>query len=306
MWDWLDNLLGFAGELGADIVAFLNWLLDELIAVFEFLYTLLAYVFQFFYQLIEDIKNFFITIWQDFLQGIFQKFWQAVVAVHDWIEGILAPIIHVIQVIQGWVQWAYNTFLKPILALISKIRGFLNILAALNISWAKDLDEWLGKVQTYINQAFQKLQGYLNIALGLLNSLADPLGLFRKPTLVMSIRRIFPSFARGISGMPLGYWFPQPGSGAPAGMGAPSFPLNLNDATQNPPPSGYADDDDGLGDFDGFSTDETPDDSDMDVMTPLDYFNDDAWPDPVYENPADGGNDLMAWLTSNSVFQGGS
>ena len=306
MGDWFDPLLGFASELGADITAFLNWLLNELIAIFWFLDTLIGAVFWFFDDLFSDLYYWFQDIWDNWLKGIFQSFWSAVVKVHDWIESILAPIIHVIQVISNWVQWVYNTWLKPILSLISKIRGFLNILAALNIKWAQQLDQWLGKVQTYINQAFTKVMGYLNTALGLLNSLADPLGLFRKPTFVMSMRRIFPSFARGISGMPLGYWLPQPGQGAPAGMGPSSFPLNLSDPTQNPLPSGYADDDDGLGDFDGFDDDETPDDSDMDVMQPLDYFNDDSWPDPTYDDPSDGGNAMIQWLTQNSVYQGGS
>lgn len=302
MWDWLDNLLGFGSQLGADIIAFLQWLLDELIAVFEFLYTLVAWVFQFFYTLGKDIGAFFEHIWNDWLKGIVQSIVGAVEKVHAWLESVLGPVIDVIKSIIHYVNWVYATFVKPILNLLSKIRQFLNILAALNISWAKTLDQWIGRIQSDINRAFNTVLGYLNTALGILNALADPLGLFRKPTLVMSIRRIWPSFMRGFTGLPLGYFFPSPKKNAPLGMGPTQFPFDPASAAQNPPPSTYAGYDDGLGDFSGFLDGITPDDTAMDGMSVADYFDPSAYPDPTYSVPSEAGANLMATITSKPLL----
>jgi hypothetical protein len=286
MGDWLDNLLG--GIEGLDlsvIIQFLQWLVGAIVAAFTWLYNLLAAVFNFFYDLAKTIGQFFVTLWDDFFKGIFTSLWSAIVKVHDWLESILGPIVQFIQKIRAWVDWFFQTYVKPFLNILSQVRNFLNILRSFGIKWAAQLDAFLGKVQSDVSGYFLKVQGYLNSIIGIVNSLSDPLGLFRRPTFVMSMRRIFPSFARGISGMPLGYYFPSPRKGAPPGTGP--FPPNFDpsNTTQNPPPSGYLSDDDGLGDFGGADPGETLPDDSMDTMTGLDYFNDDLWPDSTYSDP---------------------
>jgi hypothetical protein len=281
MGDWLDGLAGVGDQIGADIVAFLQYLVGLLVAVFTYLYQLLAAVFDFFYSLAQKIARFFSTLWNDFFKGIFTSLWHAIVRVHNWLESILSPIVKFLQKVRAWVDWYFNTYVKPILNLLSQVRNFLNILRQFGIKWAAELDAWLGKVQADIAGAFLKLQGYINAIIGIVNSLADPLGLFRRPTFVMSMRRIFPSFARGVSGMPLGYFFPSPVKGAGNGLGPPPSNFTPTNPQMNPPPSGYLSGDDGLGNFGGWDgTDPLPDDT-MDSMTSLDFFNDDAYPDPV-------------------------
>jgi hypothetical protein len=298
MFDWLNTLLGAGDGIGADIVAFLQYLIGLLVALFAFLYNLLVAVFNFLYSILLKIANFFKMLWEDFFKGIFTSLWSAIVKVHDWLENLLQPIIQFLQKIKAWVDWFFTTYVKPILNILSQIRSFLNILKAFGVKWAAELDAWLGKVQSDIISAFNKVNGYLNAVIGIVNSLADPLGLFRRPTFVMSMRRIFPSFARGVSGMPLGYFFPSPVKGAMNGTGPTQFPLNLANTTQNPPPSGYFDGDDGLGDFGGWDGTDPLADTDADSMTALDYFNDDLYPDPQYSDVADA---LQA--AANAMFQ---
>jgi hypothetical protein len=285
MGDFLDGLGALADQIGQDIVAFLQYLLSVLVAVFQFLYSLLAAVFNFFLDLVKRIGQLFITLWTQFFKGIFASLWSAIVKVHDWLESVLSPIIHFLQQIRAWVDWFFQTYVKPLLNLINQVRSFLNILRAFGIKWAAQLDALLGKVEADIAGAFLKIQGYLNALIGIVNSLADPLGLFRRPTFVMSMRRIFPSFLRGISGMPVGYFFPSPRKGAGAGLGAPSFPFSAISPAQNPPPSGYLSGDDGLGDFGGVAPGDTIPDYSMDSMYPLDFFNDDLYPDPECTDP---------------------
>lgn len=293
MGDWLDGLASAADAIGAEIVAFLQYLVGLLVAIFTYLYTLLAAVFEYFLALMQKIAGFFSTLWNDFFKGIFTSLWSAIVKVHAWLESILSPIIHFLQTVRAWVDWVFKTYIKPFLTILSQVRNFLNILRQFGIKWAAQLDAWLGKVQADIAGAMLKVQGYLNALIGIVNSLADPLGLFRKPTFVMSMRRIFPSFMRGVSGMPLGYFFPSPKPDAPPGTQSPPLGWSTHKITYDPPPSGYFPEDDGLGDFGGWDGLDPLADTDADNMMSLDYFNDDVYPDPVTTDPAQAAQD--AW-----------
>jgi len=301
MLDWLDGLAGAADQIGADIVAFLQYILGLLVAIFTYLYQLLAAVFNFFVNLLQKIASFFTTLWNDFFKGIFTTLWSTIVKVHDWLESILSPIIQFLQKVRAWVDWFFQTYVKPFLNILSQIRNFLNILRQFGIKWAAELDAWLGKVQADISGAMLTIQGYINAVIGIVNSLADPLGLFRRPTFVMSMRRIFPSFARGVSGLPLGYFFPSPAKGAAAGWGNTPAPFNPASATQNPPPSAYFNGDDGLGDFSGWDGTDPLADTEADSMAPLDFFNDDAWPDSPVTDPVQGLQDIQDALWANVI-----
>jgi len=298
--DWLSGLTDALSVVGADIIAFLDWLVQELVLVFQFLYNLLAAVFNFFYALAQKIGDFFVHIWEDWLKGILQDIWGVIQKVHTWLENLLSPIIHFLKLVYSYVNWFFQTYLKPFLTLLNHIRSFLNILASFGVKWAKELDQWLGKIEAQIIATFQKVEGYLNSIIGIINSLADPLGLFRGPTFVMSMRRIFPSFARGISGMPMGYFFPSPVKGSSSWLGPTPANFNPANSNMNPPPSTYLGEDDGLGDFGGVEEGETISDDDANNMQALDYFNDDLYPSPPYDDASDAADD--AWT---AILQGG-
>jgi hypothetical protein len=304
MGDWLDGLLGAGDAIGADIIGFLNYLIGLLVALFSYLWDLIVSAVLFLYHLLLSVGQFFHTLWDDFFKGIFQSLWNALLKVHAWLESILSPIVKFIQQVRAYVDWFFQTYVKPFLNILSQVRNFLNILRQFGIKWAATLDSFLGKVQADISGAMLKIQGYLNSLIGIVQSLSDPLGLFRRPTFVMSMRRIFPSFMRGVSGLPLGYFFPSPRKGAGAGLGAPSFPFNASDPNQNPAPSGYLSGDDGLGDFGGWDGVDPLADDEMDSMTGLDYFNDDAYPDPACDDPAQCAQDALTNVLSTSLIAG--
>jgi hypothetical protein len=291
--DWLSGLEDAIDSGIGDIIAFLQWLLGELVNVFVFLYNLLAAVFQFFLGLAKTIEQFFVSIWEDFLKGIFLDVWHAIQAVHQWLENLLAPIIGFLKTVLKWVDWVYTTYIKPFLSILNHIRSFLSLLRSFGIKWAAELDNILGKVESEITGAFLKLQGYLNAVIGIVNSLADPLGLFRGPSFLMSMRRIAPGFMRGFTGLPAGFFFPSPTKGAPAGLGPVPPNFDPSNSTMNPPVSSYFNYDDGLGSFGGVDPGDTIDPDDADDVQASDFFDDDAYPDSPIDDPVDGLTDLQ-------------
>ncbi len=303
MWDWLDGLGDYAAELGADIIAFLNWLLAELIAVFQFLYALIAAVFNFIWGILQTIWSFLKTLWQAIVKDVLLPIWNAIQKVHAWLENILSPIVHFLQSVRDFLNRWFLAYIKPIISIIATLRHFLEILRSFGIKWAGTLDSILGKIQNDITKTFAKVQGYLNAVIGIVNALADPLGLFRKPTLLMSLRRIAPGLCRGMTGMPLGYYLPNPKQLGLSASGATQFPFNASDPAQNPPPSSYFGGDDGLGDFGGFDFTETPSDDAADGVDPMDYFNDDNYPEPPYTDIADGLSNFVDELLGSSIIQ---
>ena len=303
MGDFLDGLADAAGQIGSDIIAFLSYLISLLVALFEFLYTLIALIFQYFWTVLKTLGQWAHWVWEEMYEKLLLPIWHVYQQVHDWLEGILSPIISVIKKIRDFLNRWFLAYIKPILKVIGTIRKFLEILRAFGVQWAGALDKILGKIQSDITKTFQKVQGYLNAVIGILNSLADPLGLFRRPTLLMSLRRIAPSLCRGITGMPLGYLLPSPKQLGLSASGATQFPFNASDPAQNPPPSSYFAGDDGLGDFGGFDFTETPPDDAADNVDPMDYFNDDNYPDPPYTDIADGLSNFVDALLGSAIIQ---
>lgn len=303
MWDFLGGLDDWAAQLGADIIAFVSWLASTIVAVFVYLYSLIAAVFQFLWNGLKVIADALHTVWDQIYNKVLLPIWHAIQAVHAWLESVLSPIISVIKKIRDFLNRWFLAYIKPILKVIGTIRKFLEILRAFGVQWAGTLDKLLGKIQNDITKTFQKVQSYLNNVINLLNALADPLGLFRRPTLVMSMRRIFPSALHTITGLPLGYFFPTPRKNPAPGLGPTPFPFNASDPSHNPVASSYFNGDDGLGDFGGYDVTETPADDSIDGTTPLDFFNADAYPDPPYSDATDGMQNLVDQITSSSFVQ---
>lgn len=278
MWDWLDGLASL--NIGADIIAFLNYLLQVLVAVFEFLYTLLAAVFNFLWALLVKVGDFFKTLWTGFFKKIFQGFFHAILKVHDWLEAKLGPVIRFLQKMRAYIDRWYRLYIKPILNMIQSVRKFLEILRLFGIKWAAALDARLAQVENDINQVFATVRGIINGFIDILNAIADPMGLLRRPTLILSLRRTFNALVRLHTGLPPAYFFPSPRSTAAVGLGR--LPLNFNaaDPAMNPPASYYLSQDDGLGSFNGFLAGEVPDDSEIDDADPLDAFDPTLYPAP--------------------------
>jgi len=188
--------------------------------------------------------------------------------------------------------------------MMQHIRQVLGVLRQLGFKWAAVLDKRIAQIEGQITQIFSQVRGVLNGMLDLLNQISDPLRLLRRPMLVLSFRRTIHSLIRLTTGLPPGYFFPSPRSGIAAGLGALQKGFNKADPSQNPPASSYLSGNDGLGDFSGYSAGIEPEDSDVDSASMMDFFNDDLYPDPQFDDPAEAFRVAFQAQFDSTVFQG--
>src|SRR5581483_4769134 len=291
MWDFWDGLGGYASDLGLAstieaILAFLGWLVQTLIVIFHYIFALIQAVFNFFITLGQKIASFFETLWTGFFKKIFNGFVSAVLKVHDWLESKLAPILDFLKQARAYFDRIFNAYIKPILNLMQDVRKFLSVLRFFGIKWAAQLDAAIAQIQADIASAFLQVRGILNGFIDIVNAISDPLGLLRRPTIVLSVRRTFNAMVHVLTRRPVGFFFPSPRKNAVPGIG--QLPANFlpSDTTYNPPASSFFSGDDGLGGYNGFAPATVPPDTSVDDTDPLDYFNNDLYPPPPCDDTA--------------------
>jgi hypothetical protein len=284
--DWWQ---GITDAIGGDIA--IIWqaiiaLAQAIASVFAYLWKLIQDIFNFLVSVLRKVGQFLHTLWDGFFKRIFTGLYSALVKLHQWLEARLRPLLTFLTKVRAYWDRLFKLYVKPLLNMIQHVRQFLGVLRLLGVKWAAALDAKLGKFESDIAGLFLQVRAILTGTIDILNALADPLNLFRRPTAVLSMRRIIPALVKVTTGLPLGYFMPSPRKGAPLGLGFLPDNFNPADPSQNPPASSYFAFDDGLGTFSGFANGVTPDDSAVDDLTILDYFDDGLYGPPLCNDAA--------------------
>jgi phage-related protein len=226
--DFLDGIISALGSLASEIAQALVFLFNLLIQVFQFIWDVIQIVAGYVVQVFKAIATFFTHLWDNFFKGVFTKLFQGIGNIVHWVEARLKPIIKFLQAARKYIDKIYKTYVAPFLKIIQHVRQFLQILKLLHIKIAAQLDAILAQVQRDVNGVFLQIRGILNTAIDLLNIVADPSKLLRKPTMVLSLRRTIHAFIRQVTGLPPGWYFPSPRKSAPRGLGF--LPANFDPA----------------------------------------------------------------------------
>jgi hypothetical protein len=262
------------------LVSLLQWIWNAIVSIAQFIWSILLQVFQFAWGALKAVANIFRSIWDGFFKRIFLKVLNAITKAHLWLEQKLAPILNFLKKVRALYDHYFKLYVKPFLDVIQKIRRILAVLRFLHIKWAQTLDAELAKIEGKIAQVVLTIRGILNSMIDLVTTIADPMLLIRRPTAVISFRRVFLSLIRVFTGRPPGYFIPSPKKGKAKGLGF--LPSNFlpTDTSLNPLASSYLPGDDGLGAFNGFTTTNPPEDTAVDELTMLDYFDDSLYDVP--------------------------
>lgn len=237
--------------------------------------------------LFRPLADLFKSLWNLIIVGILGRLLKAIQAMHKWLEAKLGPLIKAIKQYQQSMQRLFNTYIKPLLNVIQNVRRFLQLLRSLGLKWAGVLDTKLLKIEAAITGVFLRVASVFNGIVDLLNAISDPMGLLRRPTLLLSLRRVFNGGFRMFTGLPVGYFLPSPAKGRTGGTGLMPADFTPDNLSENPPASFYLTGDDGLLDFGGMGDSGVMPDGLIDNVGILDYFNPDLYPPPPCESAVD-------------------
>lgn len=285
MFDFLGGLLSDLSSVGAELAQLFASLVNIIVQVFQFVWSVLQNVFNFLYKIGTTVVKFFHHIWDVFFKTLWPKVLGLLRKIHDFLESKLGPIIRFLKKYRDLIDRNYRLYIRPILQFLQKIRQVLAVLRLLHIQFAQLLDQKIAQLEGLLAKNFLQLRGLLTSMINALNAVVDLPLLFRKPVLVLSIRRVFNSLVRVFTGLPPGYFFPSPKKSAAKGTGVVPPGANFKDPDVNPPASSYLSSDDGIDGFEGFTPGDTPDDGAVDGAAPLDYFRDDLYPKSACTDP---------------------
>lgn len=279
MFDFLDGLIGQLSSIASEVAQIFSFLVNLLVQLFQFIWGTLVNVFNYLYKIAANVVKFFQHIWTSFFKDIWPKIVSTLRKVHDFLEAKLGPIIKFLKKYRDLIDRNYRLYIKPILNFLQRVRQVLQVMRLMHIQFAKVLDQKIAQVETLLTKNFLQLRGLLTSMINAINGVVDLPLLFRKPVLVLSVRRVFLSLVKVITGMSPGYFFPSRSKKAPTGVAPPPAGHSFTESEFNPPASSYLPGGDGLADFEGFTPGEVPDDGAVDDLEALDYFNNDLYPE---------------------------
>lgn len=289
MGDFFNSLFGsigdIAGEILADLENFFVWLFSLVLYVANVLAGWIQVIAQAVFSALQAIAKFFAAIWNTFFKSLWQRLVKILKSSQVWNDIRHGHILAALIDLRKLLDQLYNAFLRPIMVLLQRVRLFLQLLKLLHINIAAKLDAYIAQLENQINQAFLTIRAALNTTIDIVNILADPSLLLRKPQLLISLRRQIPALIRAVTGKPPGYWFPSPrgtAGGAYAPVGAA---FNFADPTQNPPASALLNGDDGGGEYPTIDPNSGIPTFSVDSWAPLDFFRDDLYPLPACTDP---------------------
>jgi hypothetical protein len=240
-----------------------------------------AAVFKYAWGFLKKAATIFRSLWDGFFKKIWNAVLKAIQKAHAWLEAKLGPIIRFLKRVRAFYDRWFRAYIKPLLTFLQRIRKVIAVLRLLHIHILDGLDKQIAKIENKITQAVLTIRSVLNNLIDLMTLLADPMQILRRPTLVYSIRRIALGLVKVFTGLPPGFFIPSPKKTAAKGTGF--LPLNFNngDPIYNPPASSFMGNDGLPGDFSGFTPGIEPDDTAIDSLLKLEYFDDELYDDPA-------------------------
>lgn len=280
MFDFLSGIGDFLGGVADAVGAALNYILSAMLYLFNVLLGIASVQAQYSLLQTSAFGDFLQNLWTNFIKAAVLFLWDHLKNLLKWLADHIGRVIAWLQRLRTRLDQWYRMYIVPYLNMLQRIRQYLHILSLLHIKWAQELDQKIAQIQAQLVQTFATIRASLNAVIDIGNALVDPTYLLRKPQLLLSIRRQVPALIRVFTGKSPGYYFPSP-KGTAGGAFAPWLPFAA-DGTPGlvPSASSLLGGDDGLGDLSGFFDGTQFTDGAVDQTTPLDYFNNDLYPDP--------------------------
>lgn len=202
---WLDSTLplsdvphtgAFLGALFTAIGVALGWLADKAVTIATVLWHVAVFVGKALWDVAVQIARVFKALygflgkfWNSILKPLVKWVWQTYQRLRKWLEDTLGPVLKFLYTVRCELLKFYDKWLRPVLETITVIRRTLQLLAALRIEWARDLDRKLADLEDRLLAPVQFLLRKVNQVIDVVNRVVTLDGLLQRVVLLQSIAR---------------------------------------------------------------------------------------------------------------------
>src|SRR5215472_3603362 len=134
----------------------------------------------------DELRKLADRIWEILQNGEIVKLWK-------WVKKILSKLKRwaewlrkYLQQLKKQIDWYYNTYIRPIMDRLQRIRRVLFLFRILGFKWARKLDQDIAKLEAKINQQFLLTQKAINQVIDWVTFITDPFGLFNPVIFALS------------------------------------------------------------------------------------------------------------------------
>lgn len=129
----------------------------------------------------------------DFWRGVLRPFityvWRNIERLQKWLKDTLGPALKFIDSVRQRVLEIYDRYFRPIFDTIEVVRRTLQLLAALRLDWARELDRKLAEIEDRLLWPIREAMFRLNQVTEWINRIVTLDGLFQRLTLLRSVGR---------------------------------------------------------------------------------------------------------------------
>jgi hypothetical protein len=180
---------GVFSNINSALAALIAWVWAGLVALWVYTQSLLQWLYAFVVRAFGSVLTFFKWIWNTVVKQALVKVITIVQNVRAWLSRLLAPVLKYIRLIRQWYDWFFNTYAKPLLILIQKLRQVLGVFRLLGFKWAARLDADLAVIQNKITSVFITLRQHLNVVASWVGLIVDPGGILRRNPLFAALTK---------------------------------------------------------------------------------------------------------------------
>jgi hypothetical protein len=128
--------------------------------------------------IVRDVQRIADAISKILQKGEIQKIWNWLKRIWEKLKRWAEKLKKNLENLKNRINDYYNTYIKPFMDLLQRIRKVLFVFRLLGFKWAKKLDQDIAKLEADINKQFLEIEGVLNTAVDWITFVTDPLGVF--------------------------------------------------------------------------------------------------------------------------------
>lgn len=182
VWSWLGTVAEITVTYLATVV---SWIAKRLADLFLSTGAVFARVW-----------DAFKIVWSDVLKPALQWIDTWVKRIHKWLVDTFRPVFDYLKELSDRIRKFYDTFVRPVTDTIDFIRAVNSVLLQFHITFLDGISRVLTDIERKVDQVYGTIIGAITRVQNVLDRIVDGFGFFQRYTMVASLRKHLPHWAK--------------------------------------------------------------------------------------------------------------